>query len=93
MNLPCINCLILGRCKARVLNLTDDFRDIDLHYDMAMAIHKLINECCILKEYSMQCITTQGIEHHQLDVNKVNGIVDYLMNGIIQEEKYEEYEE
>ena len=70
--LPCINCLILGRCRAHIF---DDNPEIYGQYHKSVTINKLMNECSLLKEYMV-------ISDDKIDIDKIGGLVDYLVSGV-----------
>ena len=76
--LPCINCLVLGRCRAELFDDTDG--SMYGEYHKSVTINKLMNECSLLNEYVTIHIVKKGIEYDTTDPDKIPLIVDYLVS-------------
>jgi len=81
--LPCINCLLLGRCKAELFDQDDDMYG-DHH--KSVTLNKLMNECCLLSDYVTIHVVKKGIEYDTTDTDKIPLVVDYLISGIEHED-------
>jgi len=81
--LPCINCLILGRCKAELFDMNGSVYG---EYHKSVTINKLMNECSLLHEYVSIHAKVQNLDHDIIDTDKIPLIVDYLVSGVIHDE-------
>ena len=80
--LPCINCLLLGRCKAQIFDTTGE--SVYGEYHKSVTINMLMNECSLLNDYVI--IEGHPGETKPIDTDKINGVVDYLVSGVIHED-------
>jgi len=83
--LPCINCLLLGRCKAQLFDEMGE--SIYGEHHKSVTINMLMNECPLLHDYTTVKTTVAGIECDKPIVDRIPLVVDYLVSGVIHDEK------
>lgn len=86
--LPCINCLLLGRCRAQIFDEAGE--SIYGEYNKSVTINLLMSECVLLNDYITVKTTISGIEYDKPIVERIPLVVDYLISGVVHEEDPED---